>query len=65
MFQVGDAVRWTSSVGVPFAGVVRYIPEWSPTTLHITCDPKRCRCGGQEWHVASADRIEGDNPTLF
>lgn len=66
IFQVGDAVRWTSDVGVPFAGVVRYIPEWAPHILHITCDPKRCSAPDLGvWHVAADNRVDYDNPTLF
>ena len=64
MFHVGDAVRWTSSAGVPFAGDVRYTPAWAPDTLHITCDPKRCS-DDHQWHVAHASQIAPDNPTLF
>lgn len=65
MYEVGDTVRWTSDSGIPLAGAVRYIPEWAPTILHITCDPKQCSCDDLRWHVVDASRVQYDNPTLF
>lgn len=58
MVDVGHYVTWTTSAGVHSAGVVRWIAPGTDT-LHITCDPKNCDCGGWgPWHVTSVSEVE-------